>query len=159
MITGGYSFRRFTVLQSGCDAYLRPMFRSFDFCLPTRSPVVPSGLDWFHEIKQDGYRIRLERDGERIRLITRGGYDSNRFPWIVEPEARVTNPTPPSDHIPIWRRCAFPQYIVLSIASLAVTSGDVSAHHVMSERAPATFAEGYFLDLDTRSSEPITLRF
>jgi bifunctional non-homologous end joining protein LigD len=27
----------------------------------------------------------MERDGDRVRLITRGGYDwSSRFPWIVE---------------------------------------------------------------------------
>jgi bifunctional non-homologous end joining protein LigD len=31
------------------------------------------------------YRLRLERDGDRARLITRGGYDwTKRFPWIVE---------------------------------------------------------------------------
>jgi ATP-dependent DNA ligase len=29
----------------------------------------------FHEIKYDGYRLRVERDGGRVRLITRGGYD------------------------------------------------------------------------------------
>jgi bifunctional non-homologous end joining protein LigD len=32
-----------------------------------------------------GYRIRLERDGDRVRLITRGGYNwTDRYPWIVE---------------------------------------------------------------------------
>ncbi len=61
------------------------MPKSFDFCLPTRATHVPSGPDWLHEIKYDGYRLRLERDGERVRLITRGGYDwTKRFPWIVE---------------------------------------------------------------------------
>ena len=36
-------------------------------------------------MKYDGYRIRLERDGKRVRLITRGGYDwTKRFPWIVD---------------------------------------------------------------------------
>jgi ATP-dependent DNA ligase len=40
-----------------------------------------------HEIKQDGFRIRVERDGDRGRLITRGGYDwTRRYPWIVESE-------------------------------------------------------------------------
>ena len=35
-------------------------------------------------MKYDGYRLRLERDGDRVRLITRGGYDwTKRFPWIV----------------------------------------------------------------------------
>ena len=29
--------------------------------------------------------MRVERNGDRVRLITRGGYDSTkRFPWIVE---------------------------------------------------------------------------
>jgi ATP-dependent DNA ligase len=32
-----------------------------------------------------GYRLRLERDGDRVRLITRGGYNwADRYPWIVE---------------------------------------------------------------------------
>jgi ATP-dependent DNA ligase len=61
------------------------MFKAFDFCLPTRSTVVPDGPDWLHEIKYDGYRLRVERDGDRVRLITRGGYDwTKRFPWVVE---------------------------------------------------------------------------
>jgi bifunctional non-homologous end joining protein LigD len=61
------------------------MFRSFDFCVPTSSTIVPDGPDWLHEVKYDGYRLRLERDGDRVRLITRGGYDwTKRFPWIVE---------------------------------------------------------------------------
>jgi hypothetical protein len=45
----------------------------------------PAGAEWFHEIKYDGYRLRVERDGDRVRLITRGGYDwTKRFPWIAE---------------------------------------------------------------------------
>jgi bifunctional non-homologous end joining protein LigD len=51
------------------------MFNSFEFCLPTRSTSVPDGPDWLHEIKYDGYRLRVERNGDRVRLITRGGYD------------------------------------------------------------------------------------
>jgi ATP-dependent DNA ligase len=28
--------------------------------------------------------VRLERDGGRVRLITRGGYNwTDRYPWIV----------------------------------------------------------------------------
>src|SRR5229473_552645 len=65
------------------DAYLGRM--SFEFCLPTKSDAVPTGPDWLHEVKYDGYRLRLERDGDRVRLITRGGYNwSDRYPWIVE---------------------------------------------------------------------------
>jgi bifunctional non-homologous end joining protein LigD len=38
-----------------------------------------------HEIKYDGYRLRVERNGDRVRLITKGGYNwSKRYPWIVD---------------------------------------------------------------------------
>jgi bifunctional non-homologous end joining protein LigD len=42
---------------------------AFDFCIPTKSTIVPDGGEWLHEIKYDGYRLRLERDGDRVRLI------------------------------------------------------------------------------------------
>ena len=48
---------------------------SFEFCLPTKGIAVPNGPDWLHEVKDDGYRLRLERDGARVRLITCGGYN------------------------------------------------------------------------------------
>ena len=61
------------------------MFKAFEFCLPANATKVPAGPEWLHEIKQDGFRIRVERDGDRVRLITRGGYDwTKRYPWIAE---------------------------------------------------------------------------
>jgi ATP-dependent DNA ligase len=61
-----------------------------EFCLPTKATTVPSGPEWLHEIKYDGYRIRLEREGDRVRLITRGGYNwTDRYPWIVEAARRI----------------------------------------------------------------------
>jgi hypothetical protein len=66
------------------------MFKSFDFCLPTKSTTVPDGPDWLHEVKYDGYRLLLERDGDRIRLITRGGYNwTDRYPLIVEAARKI----------------------------------------------------------------------
>ena len=57
----------------------------YDFCLPTRGLQVPAGPEWLHEIKYDGFRMLVRRDGERVRLITRGGYDwTKRYPWIVQ---------------------------------------------------------------------------
>ena len=45
---------------------------------------MPAAPGWFHELKMDGYRLRLERDGAGVRLITKGSYDwTKRFPWIV----------------------------------------------------------------------------
>jgi bifunctional non-homologous end joining protein LigD len=61
------------------------MLKAFDFCDPTRGTKVPSAPDWLHEITYDGYRLRVERNGDRVRLITRNGYDwTDRYPWIVE---------------------------------------------------------------------------
>lgn len=38
-----------------------------------------------YEIKYDGYRLRIERDGSSVRRISRGGHDwTKRFPWITE---------------------------------------------------------------------------
>jgi bifunctional non-homologous end joining protein LigD len=61
------------------------MFKAFEFCIPSRGIKVPRSPNWLHEVKYDGYRLRVERDGDRVRLITRGGYDwSKRYPWTVE---------------------------------------------------------------------------
>ena len=45
----------------------------FEFCLPTLGKN--AGPEWLHEIKYEGYRLRVGRDGDRVRLIARVGYD------------------------------------------------------------------------------------
>jgi len=50
---------------------LPSMRGTFEFCLPTKSDAVPTGPDWLHEVKYDGYRLRVERDGDRLGLPTR----------------------------------------------------------------------------------------
>lgn len=66
-------------------AYLLTMLKQFEFCLPTASKAVPASPDWLHEVKYDGYRLRVERAGDRVRLFTRNGHNwTGRFPWIVE---------------------------------------------------------------------------
>ena len=52
-------------------------------CIPTRAAKPPAGLGWVHEIKHDGYRLQVRRDGDAVRLFTRNGYDwSARYPAI-----------------------------------------------------------------------------
>jgi ATP-dependent DNA ligase len=54
-------------------------------CLPTPASAPPAGPHWIHEIKHDGFRLFARREGARIRLLTRNGYNwANRFPSIVE---------------------------------------------------------------------------
>ena len=58
---------------------------AFEPCLPTRGTRVPAGPEWLHEIKHDGYRLIVHRDGARVRLFTRNGPDwTGRYPLIVE---------------------------------------------------------------------------
>ena len=53
-------------------------------CLPCFAREPPRGPDWLHEIKFDGYRALILRDGNGARLFTRRGYDwTHDFPAIV----------------------------------------------------------------------------
>jgi hypothetical protein len=40
-------------------------------CLPTLGHTVPSGQQWVHEIKHDGFRLICRRDGDRVRVFSR----------------------------------------------------------------------------------------
>jgi bifunctional non-homologous end joining protein LigD len=40
-------------------------------CLPSPADKPPSGANWIHEIKHDGYRLMARSDPVGIRLLTR----------------------------------------------------------------------------------------
>jgi len=57
-----------------------------------RVAKVPDRPEWLHEIKHDGYRLIVQREGKRVRLFTRNGHDwSNRYPLITEAALRNRN--------------------------------------------------------------------
>jgi ATP-dependent DNA ligase len=59
-------------------------------CVPTRALKPPSGPDWVHEIKHDGYRLQVRRVGDTVRLFTRRGYDwTARYPAIAGTATRL----------------------------------------------------------------------
>ena len=59
-------------------------------CQPSKVARPPSGPLWVHEIKHDGYRLMVRRDGERVRCFTRNGHDwADRFPAIVDAALRI----------------------------------------------------------------------
>ena len=65
-----------------------------DPCIPSLAGKPPSGPDWVHEIKHDGYRLIVRRHGNAVRLFTRRGHDwSDRYPAIAaaaaSPSARL----------------------------------------------------------------------
>src|SRR6185369_4802335 len=60
------------------------------FIEPSKVLRPPTGQLWVHEIKHDGYRLMVRRDGERVRCFTRNGHDwADRFPAIVDAANRI----------------------------------------------------------------------
>lgn len=52
--------------------------------LATLADAPPSGSDWIHEIKFDGYRLGIRFDDAGVRIFTRNGLDwSKRFPVLA----------------------------------------------------------------------------
>jgi bifunctional non-homologous end joining protein LigD len=49
---------------------------------PVERAAPPSGADWVHEIKHDGYRIIVRRDGDCVRLYSRKAIN-----WTARPPA------------------------------------------------------------------------
>ena len=87
-------------------------------CLPSPAKAPPSGPDWIHEIKHDGFRIMARRDGAGVRPITRHGNDfTARFPLAV---AAIS---------------ALPAYSFLLDGEVIVTNGDGLAVSELLRRA------------------------
>jgi bifunctional non-homologous end joining protein LigD len=62
----------------GAKASLFPRF--LEPCLATLRDKAPSGAQWIHEIKYDGYRLQLHRRENNIHFYTRRGHDwTSRF--------------------------------------------------------------------------------
>jgi ATP-dependent DNA ligase len=59
-------------------------------CIPTLAAKPPSRPGWVHEIKHDGYRLIVRRDGDTVRLFTRRGHDwTERYPAIATAAAKL----------------------------------------------------------------------
>jgi bifunctional non-homologous end joining protein LigD len=50
-------------------------------CLPSPAVRPPSGPNWIHEIKHDGFRLMARRDPVGIQLLTRCRAES--YDWAV----------------------------------------------------------------------------
>jgi bifunctional non-homologous end joining protein LigD len=66
---------------SGRDAPL-PQFIPPQLSQPVEKP--PSGSQWVHEIKLDGFRMAARIDNGRVQLLTRTGLDwTNKYPSVI----------------------------------------------------------------------------
>jgi bifunctional non-homologous end joining protein LigD len=53
-------------------------------CQPVLSAIVPSGPDWVHELKHDGWRLLARKDADQVLLWSRTGRNwTDNFPGIV----------------------------------------------------------------------------
>ncbi|WP_312017207.1 RNA ligase family protein [Bradyrhizobium jicamae] len=68
---------------------LRMLKSPYQPCIPTVGAAVPATDAWVHEVKHDGYRLIVMRDGNAVHLFTRNGHDwSKSFPLITEAALR-----------------------------------------------------------------------
>ena len=80
--------RRKRILRS--SVVLRRPSGFIEPCQPSKVARPPSGPLWVHEIKHDGYRLMVRRDGSRVRCFTRNGHDwADHFTGIVDAASRI----------------------------------------------------------------------
>ena len=58
--------------------------------IPSATKAPPKGEGWICEVKLDGYRFQVVKDGDRVRLYSRSGAEyTDRLPRIVEAFAKL----------------------------------------------------------------------
>jgi bifunctional non-homologous end joining protein LigD len=68
---------------TGAKKGILPVFVEPSLALLAEKP--PSGPNWLHEIKYDGYRMQARLDGGKVKLLTRKGLDwTKRFSSIAQ---------------------------------------------------------------------------
>jgi bifunctional non-homologous end joining protein LigD len=46
--------------------------------------AIPSGPDWLHEVKFDGYRVQIHKAGKDVVIFSRNGHDfTTRFDTVA----------------------------------------------------------------------------
>jgi len=58
--------------------------------LATMAETPPSGSEWLHELKLDGYRVQVRKDGKQVQILTRTGLDwTHRMRTIANEVAKL----------------------------------------------------------------------
>ena len=116
-------------------------------CLPTKTDKLPSGGDWLHEIKHDGFRIIARKKGSQVRLYSRPGNDlTRRFPLIVETLGRLRS-----------RSCIIDGEAV-ACDDNGVASFDLVRHHRANERILLYAFDLIELNDDDLRRDPLEVR-
>jgi bifunctional non-homologous end joining protein LigD len=60
------------------------MFKFIPPCSPIPATTVPAGEAWVHEVKFDGYRVQLHKQGRDVVIYSRNGHGfTDRFATIA----------------------------------------------------------------------------
>ena len=109
-------------------------------CIPTRAAKPPSGPDWVHEIKHDGYRLIVRRDGNsrapvhapRLRLDRSLSWRSPPLPpscgarsFTLDGEAVVCGPDGVAVFEALHRRGTVPDAILQAFDLLELNGEDL----------------------------------
>jgi len=116
-------------------------------CLPAKTDNLPSGGQWLHEIKHDGFRIIARKTGTQVRLYSRPGNDfTRRFSLIVETLARLRS-----------RSCIIDGEAV-ACDDNGVASFDLIRHHRHNDRAFLYAFDLIELNGDDMRRDPLEVR-
>ena len=116
-------------------------------CLPAKTDNLPSGGQWLHEIKHDGFRIIARKTGTQVRLYSRPGNDfTRRFSLIVETLARLRS-----------RSCIIDGEAV-ACDDNGVASFDLIRHHRHNDRAFLYVFDLIELNGDDLRRDPLEVR-
>jgi hypothetical protein len=64
---------------------------------PVKASKPPSGADWVHEIKHDGYRMIVRRDGPSVQVYYAARHAFRRYACGKQKEIERQSPAPPQN--------------------------------------------------------------
>ena len=124
----------------------QPTFISPQLALESTAP--PSGSDWLHELKLDGYRIQIRKHKDSIQLLTRKGLDwTHRMAAIAAAAAQL-----PCDS------CTLDGEVVVLTPDGTTSFADLQASFQQQEKHPLTYFAFDLLHLDGHNTRKLPLR-
>jgi ATP-dependent DNA ligase len=116
---------------------------------PVKCDAPPTGTDWVHEIKHDGYRMLVRRDGDSVRLYSRKAIDwTDRLPAIaagamllkaksftIDGEAVVIGPDGLTDFEALRRRGAGDVAVLYAFDLIALDGDDLRSLPIETRKA------------------------
>ena len=122
-------------------AFLKPQ-------LAAEAPATPTGAEWVHELKFDGYRVQAHKRGKSVTLYTRSGLDwTHRMKSVASALARIPAET-----------CVLDGEVVVLDAEGLSSFARLQASFEKNEKHPLTFLCFDLLHLEGHNTRSLPLR-